>query len=47
MSNVSDKYAPKGKVLISISINGIPIEDDITLAQKMKNELDAKKEDIS
>jgi protoporphyrinogen oxidase len=39
MSNVSDKYAPKGKVLISISINGIPIEDDITLAQNMKNEL--------
>jgi predicted NAD/FAD-dependent oxidoreductase len=39
MSNVSAKYAPKGKVLISISLNGIPMEDDITLAQNMKNEL--------
>lgn len=39
MSNVSDKYAPKGKVLISISLNGIPAEDDDTLAQNMKNEL--------
>ena len=39
MSNVSDKYAPKGKVLISISLNGIPIEDDATLAQNMKSEV--------
>jgi phytoene dehydrogenase-like protein len=39
MSNVSDKYAPKGSVLISISLNGIPAEDDDTLAQNMKNEL--------
>ena len=39
MSNVSDKYAPKGKVLISISLNGSPIEDDVVLAQNMKNEL--------
>lgn len=39
MSNISAKYAPKGKVLISISLNGIPLENDITLAQNMKNEL--------
>lgn len=39
MSNVSAKYAPKGKVLISVSLNGIPTVDDITLAQNMKNEL--------
>lgn len=39
MSNVSHKYAPKGSVLISISLNGIPAEDDVTLAQNMKNEL--------
>ena len=39
MSNVSDKYAPKGSVLISISLNGIPLENDVTLAQNMKNEV--------
>lgn len=39
MSNVSDKYAPLGKVLISISLNGIPTDDDVILAQNMKNEL--------
>lgn len=39
MSNVSEKYAPKGKVLISISYNGIPAIDDITLAENMKTEL--------
>lgn len=39
MSNVSSKYAPKGKVLISVSYNGIPTIDDATLAENMKTEL--------
>ena len=39
MSNVSNKYAPTGKVLISISYNGIPTIDDVTLAENMKTEL--------
>jgi len=39
MSNVSKKYAPKGKVLISISYNGIPAIDDTTLSENMKTEL--------
>lgn len=39
MSNVSDKYAPIGKVLISISYNGIPDIDDVTLSENMKIEL--------
>ena len=39
MSNVSTAYAPKGKVLISVSYNGIPNLDDGTLAQNMKQEL--------
>ncbi|MFM9825227.1 NAD(P)/FAD-dependent oxidoreductase [Flavobacterium sp.] len=39
MSNVSANYAPKGKVLIAISYNGIPNLDDITLAENMKTEL--------
>ncbi len=39
MSNVSHQYAPKGKVLISISYNGIPAIDDATLAENMKTEL--------
>ncbi|TRX20679.1 FAD-dependent oxidoreductase [Flavobacterium franklandianum] len=39
MSNVSNKYAPAGKVLISISYNGIPAIDDATLAENMKTEL--------
>jgi phytoene dehydrogenase-like protein len=39
MSNVSENYAPKGKVLISVSSNGIhDIEDEI-LAENMKTEL--------
>ena len=38
-SNVSEKYAPKGKVLISISYNGFPSIDDVTLAENMKTEL--------
>ena len=39
MSNVSSACAPKGKVLISISYNGIAAVDDETLAENMKNEL--------
>ncbi len=39
MSNVSNKYAPAAKVLISISYNGIPTIDDATLAENMKTEL--------
>lgn len=39
MSNISNKYAPIGKVLISISYNGIPAIDDTTLAENMKTEL--------
>jgi phytoene dehydrogenase-like protein len=39
MSNISNKYAPKGKVLISVSYNGIPKIDDATLAENMKSEL--------
>lgn len=39
MSNISNKYAPTGKVLISISHNGIPTIDDSTLAENMKTEL--------
>jgi phytoene dehydrogenase-like protein len=39
MSNVSKAYAPKGKVLISVSCNGIPTVDDATLAENMKQEL--------
>jgi phytoene dehydrogenase-like protein len=39
MSNVSNKYAPAAKVLISISYNGIPTIDDATLAENMKTKL--------
>ena len=39
MSNVSSAYAPKGKVLISVSYNGIPTLDDAALAENMKQEL--------
>ena len=39
MSNVSNAYAPKGKVLISVSYNGITTVDDATLAENMKQEL--------
>jgi phytoene dehydrogenase-like protein len=39
MSNISNKYAPAGKVLISISYNDIPAIDDATLAENMKTEL--------
>ncbi len=40
MSNVSDKYAPSGKVLISVSYNGIPEIDDDILSENMKKELE-------
>jgi len=39
ISNVSKAYAPKGKMLISVSYNGIPTVDDATLAENMKQEL--------
>jgi phytoene dehydrogenase-like protein len=39
MSNVSENYAPKEKVLISVSYNGIPDIGDETLAENMKTEL--------
>ncbi len=39
MSNVSNQYAPAGKVLISVSYNGIPAIDNATLAENMKAEL--------
>jgi phytoene dehydrogenase-like protein len=39
MSNVSNKYAPKEKVLITVSYNGIPTIDDSTLAENIKKEL--------
>ena len=39
ISNVSKAYAPKGKVLISVSYNGIPTVDDATLTKNMKEEL--------
>jgi protoporphyrinogen oxidase len=39
MSNISNKYAPTGKVLIAVSYNGIPTIDDAILSENMKNEL--------
>ncbi len=39
LSNISNKYAPEGKVLISVSYNGIPTINDATLAENMKTEL--------
>lgn len=39
LSNISNQYAPAGKVLISVSYNGIPAIDDTTLAENMKAEL--------
>ncbi len=39
LSNISNQYAPEGKVLISVSYNGIPAIDDETLAENMKSEL--------
>ena len=40
MTNVSGKYAPKGKVLISVSYNGIPEINDDVLSENMKSELE-------
>ena len=39
LSNVSESYAPKGKILISVSCNGMPTVDDAILAENMKDEL--------
>jgi len=39
MTNVSKAYAPKGKILISVSYNGVPSIDDVVLAENMKQEL--------
>lgn len=39
MTNVSDKYAPKNKVLIAVSVNGNPEIDDEKLGQNIKTEL--------
>lgn len=39
MSNISNKYAPTGKVLLSVSYNGMPEIDDTLLAENMKEEL--------
>jgi phytoene dehydrogenase-like protein len=39
ISNVSEQYAPKGKVLVSVSYNGIPAIEDTALAENMKLEL--------
>jgi phytoene dehydrogenase-like protein len=39
MTNVSEAYAPKGKILISVSYNGVPAIDDVVLAENMKQEL--------
>jgi predicted NAD/FAD-dependent oxidoreductase len=39
MTNVSKAYAPQGKILISVSYNGIPTINENTLAENMKQEL--------
>ena len=39
MSNVSSQYAPKGKVLVSVSCNGIFDLSDQELTHKIKSEL--------
>lgn len=39
MTNISKKYAPENKVLIAVSLNGIPTIDNETLAENMKTEL--------
>lgn len=39
MSNVSEDYAPEGKVLISVSLNGTQTETDAKIAENMKLEL--------
>ena len=39
MTNISKKYAPENKILIAVSLNGIPEISDEELAENMKNEL--------
>ncbi|WP_395063139.1 NAD(P)/FAD-dependent oxidoreductase [Flavobacterium sp.] len=39
MTNLSSSYAPKGKVLLSVSINGIVDIEEEVLASNIKNEL--------
>ena len=39
ISNISSKYAPTGKALLSISYNGIPEIEDTIVAENMKAEL--------
>jgi predicted NAD/FAD-dependent oxidoreductase len=39
MTNISKEYAPENKVLIAVSLNGIPEISDELLAENMKNEL--------
>jgi phytoene dehydrogenase-like protein len=39
MTNLSSSYGPKGKVLLSVSINGLVTIEDETLATNIKNEL--------
>lgn len=39
LTNVSKDYAPNGKILISVSYNGIPAIDDGILSENIKNEL--------
>ncbi len=39
MTNISKDYAPAGKVLISVSYNGLTDQDDISLSENMKKEL--------
>jgi phytoene dehydrogenase-like protein len=39
LTNLSTDYAPKGKVLISVSCNGLPDTDDAKLAENMQSEL--------
>ncbi len=40
LSNVSKKYAPPGKVLVSVSYNGLAAVEDVELAENMKKELE-------
>lgn len=40
LSNVSEKYAPPGKVLVSVSYNGLADVEDLELAENMKIELE-------
>ena len=39
MTNISKKYAPEGKVLIAVSLNGIPEIDDEIVSENIKTEL--------